>query len=108
MKLDAFEKIIRKIVREEIEYSIEKLMTNSKKNENITHNKQSNSSNSPSLSEFRERLNLEYNNDYSQNGAPAKDWTFEIQNNEEFSNAPSHLKEALTRDYSDLVKKFKK
>ena len=45
MKLDAFEKIIRKIVREEIEYSIEKLMTNSKKNENITHNKQSNSSN---------------------------------------------------------------
>lgn len=105
MKLDAFEKMIRKIVREEIEYSMEKLISNSPKNENISQNKRPNDDFKASLSEFRRQIESGYNEDTN---TAKSDWKFEVENNSEFANAPDHLKEALTRDYSALVKKFKK
>lgn len=105
MKLEAFEKMIRKIVREEIEYSMEKLISSSTKTENTSKVNKSNGDLNASLSEFRKQMQSEYTMGPEITNS---DWKFEVQNNSEYANAPDHLKEALTRDYSDLVKKFKK
>lgn len=94
MKLDAFEKVIRKIVREEIEYSIEKLLKSSPKNENISPQS---TGNKQSLDEIRRNLHSQYNN-LSGNGI----------DNSEYDDAPDFLKHALTKDYSELLNKIKK
>lgn len=103
MKLDAFEKIIRKIVREEIEYSLEKLISKPAKNEVRTVEKTQIPANRTALDEIRSIMGVEYNNLNE-----TTDWKSKMENNPEFNEAPAYLKDALTRDYSELVKKFKK
>jgi hypothetical protein len=109
MKLDAFEKIIRKIVREEIEYSIEKLISNTRKDENVRQSVRNEAYPEQSLSEIRNRLKMEYNSpNQSGQGDLINEWTRDDEDRDQFLNAPSYVKDALTRDYSSLLKKLNK
>jgi thiamine phosphate synthase YjbQ (UPF0047 family) len=92
MKLDQFEKMIRKIVREEIEYSMEKLISN-RKTESKDYSTEKSLKNESLLREFAKTMEDEHSHTHQMDG---------------YEDAPDYLKNALTRDYSNLVKRFNK
>jgi hypothetical protein len=105
MKTELFEKMIRKIIREELEYYNSKLINEiaqikkvqqpqNKKETSVPP--QGNNSLYEGLSRFRNELQSEYN-EFSE--------TQEMS----FGNAeiPDELKKVFNRDYSELMKKLK-
>lgn len=105
MKTELFEKMIRKIIREELEYYNSKLINEiaqikkaqQPQNKKETHvSPPGNNSLYEGLSRFRNELQSEYNE-------------FNEPQEMSFGNAeiPDELKKVFNRDYSELMKKFK-
>ena len=123
MKLSIFKKVIREVVREEIEYSIKGLRKELKEvlvssiNKNMLEEKTSVTTSKPVEKKSRPIENKvpitkdSILNDILQETAEAGDWKdinkeAEVKSvTEETAGLPDHLAEALNKDYSQVMKK---
>ena len=122
MKLSIFKKVIREVVREEIEYSIKGLRKELKEvlvssiNNNMLEEKTSVTTSKPIEKKSRpieERVPMTKDsilNDILQETAEAGDWKdinkeTEVKSvTEDTAGLPNHLAEALNKDYSQVMK----
>ena len=122
MKLSIFKKVIREVVREEIEYSIKGLRKELKEvlvssiNKNMLEEKTSVTTSKPVEKKSRPIENKvpitkdSILNDILQETAEAGDWKdinkeAEVKSvTEETAGLPDHLAEALNKDYSQVMK----
>jgi len=122
MKLSIFKKVIREVVREEIEYSIKGLRKELKEvlvssiNKNMLEEKNSVTTSKPVQKKSRpieDRVPMTKDsilNDILKETAEAGDWKdinkeSEVKSvTEETAGLPDHLAEALNKDYSQVMK----
>tara|TARA_R110000765_G_scaffold2475_2_gene7633 strand:+ start:153 stop:512 length:360 start_codon:yes stop_codon:yes gene_type:complete len=109
MKLSAFEKIIRKVVREEIDYALRREITILK--EELTNNNQviSEVKNEPAPEEFRQKLREQFtpqafSQDNTLNGLLNETAQSSHENIEPQHNPHDPVNQFINKDYSQLMK----
>ena len=110
MKLSAFEKVIRKVVREEIDYALRREIALLK--ENLTTNNQTITEvkNEPAPEEFRQKLREQFtpqafSQDSTLNGL-LNETAHDVQQPQHNPHAP--VNQFLNKDYSQLMKAIDK
>jgi hypothetical protein len=111
MKLSAFEKVIRKVVREEIDYALRREIALLK--ENLTTNNQviAEVKNEPAPEEFRQKLREQFTpQSFSQDNTlnSLLNETAQTTHNEPVHNPHDPVNQFINKDYSSLMKAIEK